>query len=435
MGVPGVRMDAPGILIEHTMDWIRREWRDKLDFVIWTGDNSRHDWDAAHPRKETKVLELNRKVTDMVSNIFCSTPEHPRAIPVVPVIGNNDVQPHNFIGPNDDVLHFFEKLWDHWIPKEQRSSFLKGGYFAVDVTPGLRVLSINTMYFLKANPLARSCTKNDSPGYAHMQWYQHQLEKARQDSVKVYVIGHVPPSLRDFFKTCMMAYMSITADYPDVVFGHFYGHLNMDHFLLYDKREVELHAFEAEEEEPHIQLPFLEDSVHEKSAQDDTVTIQRNVKKYVDWLKNMYNDIDEFEINHPNRHKEQSPFNSEPVVVVHIAPSVFPVYMPTVRIYRYEYRNSAEQGATHDYGTLLGYSQFVANISKYNEDDHRDPRPPLEYELEYDTKTLYGLSDLSVDTYIEFADVLTRDDPHSKQLWNIYCKNMFVQTLNETFDE
>jgi hypothetical protein len=41
MGVPGVRMDAPSILIEDTLNWIEREWRDKLDFVIWTGDNAR----------------------------------------------------------------------------------------------------------------------------------------------------------------------------------------------------------------------------------------------------------------------------------------------------------------------------------------------------------------------------------------------------------
>jgi hypothetical protein len=156
----------------------------------------------------------------------------------------------------------------------------------------------------------------------------------------------------------------------------------------------------------------------------------------------MYDDIDEFENNHPNRHEEQKPiqdknrFNSEPVVVVHVAPSVFQVYMPSVRIYRYEYRDSAEQGATHDYGTLLGYSQFVANISRYNEEDgHQVPKPPLEYELEYDSKTLYGLPDLSVDTYIEFADALTQEGPDSKQLWNTYCKNMFIQTLNSTFDE
>ncbi|OAD07639.1 hypothetical protein MUCCIDRAFT_130734, partial [Mucor lusitanicus CBS 277.49] len=265
MGVPGVRMDAPSILIEHTLDWIKREWRDKLDFVIWTGDNSRHDWDEAHPRKETKVLELNRQVTQMMSDLFCSSPEHPRAIPVVPVIGNNDVQPHNYIALNDDVLYFFEKLWDHWIPKKQRKDFLEGGYFAVDVAPGLRVLSINTMFFLKKNPLAKSCSKKSSSGHHHMKWYKQQLRKARHDNVKVYVIGHVPPSPRDFFKSCMTDYMSITADYSDVVHGHFYGHLNMDHFLLYDKREQEIHNSEE------LQLPYLEDSIEE---QHDTASIQ-----------------------------------------------------------------------------------------------------------------------------------------------------------------
>ncbi|KAF1801779.1 Metallo-dependent phosphatase-like protein [Mucor lusitanicus] len=436
MGVPGVRMDAPSILIEHTLDWIKREWRDKLDFVIWTGDNSRHDWDEAHPRKETKVLELNRQVTQMMSDLFCSSPEHPRAIPVVPVIGNNDVQPHNYIALNDDVLYFFEKLWDHWIPKKQRKDFLEGGYFAVDVAPGLRVLSINTMFFLKKNPLAKSCSKKSSSGHHHMKWYKQQLRKARHDNVKVYVIGHVPPSPRDFFKSCMTDYMSITADYSDVVHGHFYGHLNMDHFLLYDKREQEIHNSEE------LQLPYLEDSIEE---QHDTASIQRNVREYVDWLKGMYDEIDEFENKHPDRHdqfhqkpitgKKPKNFDPEPVVVVHIAPSVFPVYMPSVRIYRYEYRDSPQQGATHTYGTLLGYSQYVANISRYNEEDgHKDPKPPLNFDLEYDTKTLYGLPDLSVDAYIEFADALTQNDTESKQLWNTYCKNIFLQTLNSTFD-
>lgn len=433
MGVPGVRMDAPSILIEHTLDWIKREWRDKLDFVIWTGDNSRHDWDKTHPRQETKVLELNSQVTKMMSDLFCSSPEHPRAIPVVPVIGNNDVQPHNYIQLNDDVLYFFEKLWDHWIPKKQRKDFLEGGYFAVDVAPGLRVLSINTMFFLKANPLAKSCSKKSSSGHHHMKWYRNQLDKARHDGVKIYVIGHVPPSPRDFFTSCMTDYMSITADFSDVVFGHFYGHLNMDHFLLYDKREQEIHNSE-------LQLPYLEDSIDQDH---DKVNIQRNVREYVNWLKSMYDEIDEFESKHPDRHDlfHQEPmqkppkFDPEPVVVVHIAPSVFPVYMPSVRIYRYEYRDSPEQGATHKYGTLLGYSQFVANISRYNEEDgHKDPKPPLGFDLEYDTKTLYGLSDLSVDAYIEFADALTQNDSESKQLWNTYCKNMFLQTLNSTFD-
>ncbi|CAO3635477.1 unnamed protein product [Mucor hiemalis] len=308
MGVPGVRMDAPGVLVKHTLNWIREEWRDKLDFVIWTGDNSRHDWDITHPRKESKVLELNRKVTEMMTDLFSSSPEHPRAIPVVPVIGNNDVQPHNYIDLNDDVLFFFERLWDHWIPKSQRKNFLKGGYFAVDVAPRLRVLSINTMFFLNKNPLAKSCKKKSSSGHMHMKWYKEELQRARRDKFKVYVIGHVPPSPNDFYKSCLSEYMSITASFPDIVYGHFYGHLNIDHFLLFDKREEELRAkFETKEYHRNTvdPLPYLETSEQHAAGQDNKVTIQKNLSKYIAWLRNMYDDIDEFESKYPDSHKDQ----------------------------------------------------------------------------------------------------------------------------------
>lgn len=40
-GAPGERCDAPIILAKETLDWITKEWKDKLDFVVWTGDNSK----------------------------------------------------------------------------------------------------------------------------------------------------------------------------------------------------------------------------------------------------------------------------------------------------------------------------------------------------------------------------------------------------------
>jgi hypothetical protein len=95
----------------------------------------RHDWDITDPRKEIEVLDLHHQVTELMADLFSSTTEHPRVIPVVPVIGNNDVQPHNFIDLYDDVLFFFERLWAHWIPQDQRKTFWKGGYFAIDVAP------------------------------------------------------------------------------------------------------------------------------------------------------------------------------------------------------------------------------------------------------------------------------------------------------------
>ncbi|KAI7906244.1 Metallo-dependent phosphatase-like protein [Cokeromyces recurvatus] len=425
MGIPGQRMDAPSILIEHTLDWIRREWLDKLDFVIWTGDNSRHNWDEKHSRKKKKVYELNKKAADMLTDVFFS------AVPVVPVIGNNDVQPHNLIELYDDDLRFFGEIWKHWIPKDERKSFLEGGYFAVDVVPGIRVLSMNTMFFLKKNPMAKDCIakkkKKENLGYQHLKWYKQQLEKARHDNVKIYVVGHVPPSPNDFFEGCLHNYVSITSDYSDIVLSHFYGHLNMDHFLIYDKRQENNR------------------NLLSSSMDNQPVTIQRDAKEYALWLKDMYHDLVHFENNHFSHqtteqlvnqrpfHNSQEPFNhNNPVVVIHVAPSVFPIYMPTIRIYRYEY-----QQENTAYGKLLGYTQYVANISEYNnENDHKKSKPPLEYNIQYDTNNLYGLPDLSINSYIQFADALTQEDIlESKELWNIYSKNIFVQTMNDTLNQ
>lgn len=40
-GTPGERCDAPVLLAQETLNWISKEWIDKLDFVVWTGDNSK----------------------------------------------------------------------------------------------------------------------------------------------------------------------------------------------------------------------------------------------------------------------------------------------------------------------------------------------------------------------------------------------------------
>lgn len=40
-GSPGEACDAPVALAEQTLEWISKEWVDKLDFVLWTGDNAK----------------------------------------------------------------------------------------------------------------------------------------------------------------------------------------------------------------------------------------------------------------------------------------------------------------------------------------------------------------------------------------------------------
>ncbi|KAG8786791.1 Endopolyphosphatase [Ceratobasidium sp. 428] len=40
-GAPGTDCDSPLSLVNATLEWIEKEWADKVDFVIWTGDNAR----------------------------------------------------------------------------------------------------------------------------------------------------------------------------------------------------------------------------------------------------------------------------------------------------------------------------------------------------------------------------------------------------------
>ena len=34
--------DAPMSLVNMTFDWLKKEWADEVDFVVWTGDNARY---------------------------------------------------------------------------------------------------------------------------------------------------------------------------------------------------------------------------------------------------------------------------------------------------------------------------------------------------------------------------------------------------------
>src|SRR5947207_15131516 len=41
-GVPDAPCDAPYSLINATFDYLETVWKDKIDFIVWTGDNVRY---------------------------------------------------------------------------------------------------------------------------------------------------------------------------------------------------------------------------------------------------------------------------------------------------------------------------------------------------------------------------------------------------------
>ncbi|CEP09684.1 hypothetical protein [Parasitella parasitica] len=442
-GTPGQRCDAPVLLAQETLDWISREWKDKLDFVVWTGDNAKHDWDKKRRRKRRHVYELNQRVTDMMLETFWVNDK----IPIIPSFGNNDVFPHNQIGGPEidgDLLMFYERMWRPWMPMHQRSMFRQGGYYVVQVAPRLNVLTLNSMYFYKKNKAVHNCLHPDSPAAIQLVWFEDQLKKARRENEKIYVIGHVPPSPRDYKGTCLTAYTRIATSYTDVIMGQFFAHLNMDHFLLFDGRQnakstpvVPALDYHLEEQ----QLPISIADQHGDDDDDDHAIFHtaRNVEAYMGWLKNMYQDIELLDDD-----KSRDPTNIHPpLVVVQVSPSVLPIYHPSLRIYQYEVnpdddKEDPDDGDDEDddgedeplpHGTLLGYSQYFANLTKWN---NLNTNKPLEYELEYSTKEAYGMEDLTVESYFELAKLMVENSIEGNKLWGTYQNHMLVKSQNFT---
>lgn len=246
-------------LTNETLRWIEDNLKDKIDFVVITGDIARHDYDDRIPRTEREVFALQRLLTEGFMNVFGENSTGPGdnnpprlSIPIVPTIGNNDVMPHNIFkpAPNKWTKRLLE-TWNELIPETQRHSFVEGGWFTTEVIPDkLAVVSLNTLYFFDSNNAVDGCKAKSEPGYEHMEWLRVQLKLLRDRQMKAILIGHVPParsgSKRNWDETCWQKYNLWLHRYRDVVVGSVYGHMNIDHFMFQDSQQVKIADLEED---------------------------------------------------------------------------------------------------------------------------------------------------------------------------------------------
>ena len=196
--------------------------------LFWTGDNVRHDNDRKIPRTEMQILEMNDQISRKMQRVFSDpNSDNPRDFDVtlIPSIGNNDVFPHNMfaLGPTLQTREYY-RIWDNVIPQEQQRTFYRGACFVTEVIPGrLAVLSINTLYLYKANPLVDNCDSKKQPGYQLLAWLGSVLEELRQRDVKVWLSGHVPPIEKNFADSCYDKFTLWTHEYRDIIIGGLYG--------------------------------------------------------------------------------------------------------------------------------------------------------------------------------------------------------------------
>jgi sphingomyelin phosphodiesterase acid-like 3 len=229
-----VGCDAPSKLVKDMLQHIAASKGTEIDFVLVTGDFSRHATDHL----DNGIAET----TAIISTISEALKHAFPSIPIVPSIGNNDVFPDYFVdleipGTENPILNIskegFKTLFES---EESLQAFSQGGYHARNVTDSLTILSLNTVIY-SLNHFPDQTYLDDPMG--QLSWLEAQLNFASRTGRSVYILGHIPPTIGSFRHSqfwhdkYMDRYFSILQNYLDtVVKGHLFGHLHSDEFRL-----------------------------------------------------------------------------------------------------------------------------------------------------------------------------------------------------------
>ena len=352
--------DSPITLINATFKWIDDHLKGKVDFVVWTGDSSRHDSDEEIPRTEREIIETNELLVHKFEEVFGTDddtdPANEFTIPIIPTFGNNDIMPHNIMqpGPSEWTQQYLS-VWRKFIPEEQRHGFSTGGWFSVEVIPNrLTVFSLNTMYFFEHNTAVDGCAERSEPGYQQMEWLQIQLRFIRDRGMKAILTGHVPPARTEakllWDETCWQKYTLWLQQYRDVVVGALYGHMNIDHFLIQDNKDISHKALEGEK--ASFSRTALGDELTVQSTADYLTELRAGWSQIPDAPKtkskpssgfghswDLYESITRKK--KPKKTKEDEFLEkiggewAERYSVSLVSPSVVPNYFPTMRVVEY----------------------------------------------------------------------------------------------------
>ncbi|KAJ3106959.1 Endopolyphosphatase [Phlyctochytrium planicorne] len=351
--------DSPIALLDATFEFMKGNPNtNNPDFIIMTGDAARHDRDKVQARTDEDTLSDHRAVI----KYFADTWDLGK-IPLFPTIGNNDVFDHNSVAANtiSPLLTNLLKIWEPLnLGLDKIDTFINAGYYSKQIFPNknLHIISLNTMWLYKRNVKTTDCTTPDNPGTVMLDWFEAKLGEIRNGKGKAYVMGHIPPkdefNARMYFDACYERYNGIVGRNLDVISAHFHGHVNQD------------------------MLTFMTDA---KGKFELTV------------------------VNATVRPLEFDP-RMDGNGIVHVfttAPSIIPVFNPSVRVYGYG-RDGAE---------LLDYTQYYSDLVRDNSEGK------VNWDVEYRAGDVYGVMDLSTQSLAKLIRGLYED---GSSTWPLYQK-------------
>lgn len=246
-------------------------------------------------------------------------------------------------GPND-ILRTYTDIWKSFIPEEQRHSFEFGGWFYVEVIPNkLAVFSLNTLYFFDRNAGIDDCGTPSEPGYKHFEWLRVQLQFLRDRGMKAILMGHVPPARTEgkqlWDETCWQKYTLWLQQYRDVVTGALYGHMNIDHFILQDTREIDVTFTGSAAAKSSHTRESLGSELSAQSRTDYLMELRDEWSQLPDPTLYMEEEV-EAEGKKKKKHKKKGKKKiggpwAERYQLSLVSPSIVPNYFPSIRVFEY----------------------------------------------------------------------------------------------------
>ncbi|XP_037951691.1 sphingomyelin phosphodiesterase 1 [Teleopsis dalmanni] len=219
--------DSPLHMIEDAFDHIK-ETHEVITYIYHTGDIVPHNvWSTTKDGNQEMITKISQL-------IYSKFPE----IPVYPCIGNHEPHPTNVFGnelsPNEfSVKWLYEHLytvWSKWLPDETKETILKGGYYTLSPSKGLRIISLNNndcylfnwwIYF------------DGSYATEQLNWLHETLLAAEKANEYVHILAHIPSGDSDCWTVWSREYNRIIERFSHIIGGIFNGHTH--------KNEINVH--------------------------------------------------------------------------------------------------------------------------------------------------------------------------------------------------
>lgn len=276
--------DAPAALVQWTLDAMY-EVNPQPDFILLLGDLSAHC-----QINIDSTMDSVQQATQLISNTFGN-------VTVLPVVGNNDVFPHNQLplGPTE-IMSNYAELWNHWLEPVAtpgyEENFTLAGFYSASPVPGIRVISLNTLFYgvewcpdnttLCSPDEIASAQREDDP-MGQFQWLESELVAAGEAGERVLIQSHVGPGRSRGFddlwiERYQLAFIRIVASHNALIEGIFFSHVHRDEFiLLLDRMSSEM---------TNLATMFITSSVSPKSDNNPSFrlfTYDRDDRHLIDY--------------------------------------------------------------------------------------------------------------------------------------------------------